>query len=263
MQRNLEEQKCAIGSRTACPRLPRAQINSLVPPARSFSHLRKLKVAKGNSRLGKVQKMHAGLKVKPRFNILALAHRPLVLLSVSGHPAANIEEPASKSDAAAQYNEIPSARFALFIDLSRYSTINGACSRNSENAAPIAQGIERAPASSFPPLPLRAPVGNPPVGLNPQASSHLKQGYASPGKATQAPTGKSSASLACKASFLCPRTPPRPLARKVPALLRFVARNCALSLIIALCPGIRVSIPLSREVGGSIKILNSKIRSHF
>jgi hypothetical protein len=150
--------------------------------------------------------------------------------------------------APAQYNEIPSARFALFIDLSRYSTINNAYSRNSENAAPIAQYNEMAPASAFPPLPLRASVGNPPVGLNPQASSHLKQGCASPGKATQASKEKTSASLACKASFLCPMVTPQPFARKTLALLRFVARDCALLLIIARNPSTRLGIAFPREL---------------
>jgi hypothetical protein len=110
------------------------------------------------------------------------------------------------------YNEIPSARFALFIDLSRYSTINNAYSRNSENAAPIAQYNEMAPASSFPPLPLLAPVGNPPVRLKPQASSHLKQGDARPGKVTQGSSKNSSASLASKASLLRPVAIRQPLA---------------------------------------------------
>ncbi|MDB6034129.1 MAG: hypothetical protein JWM16_4467 [Verrucomicrobiales bacterium] len=80
----------------------------------------------------------------------------------------------------------------------------------------------------------------------PQASSHLKQGYASLGKATQASKEKSSASLACKASFLCPMATPQPFARKRPDSLRFVARNCALSLIIARYVGIPWHFLLSR-----------------
>jgi hypothetical protein len=47
-----------------------------------------------------------------------------------------------------KYNEIPTARIALNNVLSRYSTHNNAYSRNSENAAPIAQYNEMAPASS-------------------------------------------------------------------------------------------------------------------
>ncbi|MDB6031548.1 MAG: hypothetical protein JWM16_1886 [Verrucomicrobiales bacterium] len=85
-----------------------------------------------------------------------------------------------------------------------------------------------------------------PVLSHPFASQ--RQGCASPGKATQAPRENTSASLACKASFLCPMATPQPFARKTLALLRFVARNCALSLIIARNPGTRLGIALSREV---------------
>jgi hypothetical protein len=47
-----------------------------------------------------------------------------------------------------KYNEIPTARIALNNGISRYSTHNNAYSRNSENAPPIAQYNEMAPASS-------------------------------------------------------------------------------------------------------------------
>jgi hypothetical protein len=61
-----------------------------------------------------------------------------------------------------------------------------------------------------------------------QASSHLKQGHASLGKATPASKEKSSASLACKASALSPILTGPPFARKTLALLRFVARDSAI-----------------------------------
>src|SRR4051812_31073781 len=51
-------------------------INFLVQgPPRSAS--RKLKVAKAYSRLGKVPKMHARLKIKPRFNLKGLDTLPM------------------------------------------------------------------------------------------------------------------------------------------------------------------------------------------
>jgi hypothetical protein len=76
----------------------------------------------------------------------------------------------------------------------------------------------------------------------------VRQGPARLRKVTQASRKNSPASLACKASFLCPMPKPQPFARKTPALLRCVARNCALSLIIARYGGIRLGIALSREV---------------
>jgi hypothetical protein len=83
-----------------------------------------------------------------------------------------------------------------------------------------------------------------PVFSHPFASP--RQGCASPGKATQAPRENTSASLACKVSFLFPMPTPQPFAGKTLALLRFVARNCALSLIIARYVGIPWHFLLSR-----------------
>ncbi|MDB6030019.1 MAG: hypothetical protein JWM16_357 [Verrucomicrobiales bacterium] len=85
-----------------------------------------------------------------------------------------------------------------------------------------------------------------PVFSHPFASP--RQGCASPGKATQASREKTSASLACKASFLRPMATPQPFVRKALALLRFVARNCALSLIIARYGGIPLKRFFSREL---------------
>jgi hypothetical protein len=84
-----------------------------------------------------------------------------------------------------------------------------------------------------------------PVFSHPFASP--RQGCASLGKATQAPRENTSASLACKASFLYLMPTPQPFAGKTLALLRFVARNRALSLIIARYAGIPLEIVLSRE----------------
>jgi hypothetical protein len=233
MQANLEEQKRAIGSGTACPRIPRTHVT-------------------------------------PVINRRSRSHETLI-----GSTSSFSIPPSYLKAATAQYNEIPSARFALFIDLSRYSTINNGYSRNSENAAPIAQYNEMAPASSFPPLPLRAPVENLPVGLNPQASSHLKQGCASPGKVTQGSREKTSASLACKASFLRPVAIRRPFARsrnirklpsgnvrKIRKLLLF--KTTSIRKCQALSGNIRLFhlLPYRQEISGNIlsRTLETKSR---
>jgi hypothetical protein len=68
----------------------------IAAPLSFKKNLRKFKVAKAYSRLGKVQKMRAGFNVKPRFNLLDPGHRSLDLLSFSAHPAPNVQKLASR-----------------------------------------------------------------------------------------------------------------------------------------------------------------------
>ncbi|MDB6029667.1 MAG: hypothetical protein JWM16_5 [Verrucomicrobiales bacterium] len=186
----------------------RALIHTLVPRPPRFAPLpfRKLKVVKAYSRLGKVQKMHAGLKVKPRFALtLSLTHvltlSPLLPLSFGQNP------------------------------------VSHAIAQNAIAKIPI------------------------PVFLHLFASP--RQGCASLGKATQASIEKTSASLACKASFLCRMETPQPFARKRPASSRFVAHIRALSLIIARCSGIPLGIAPSRELKGVLIVLKQALNSEL
>jgi hypothetical protein len=84
-----------------------------------------------------------------------------------------------------------------------------------------------------------------PVFSHPFASP--RQGCASLGKATQTSKEKTSASLACKASFLDLMPTPQSFAQKQSAPLRIFARNSALSFIIAHYVGIPWHILTSRE----------------
>jgi hypothetical protein len=118
--------------------------------------------------------------------------------------------------------------------------------RSQSEPSPVLFVRRPALINSQTPRPLLPPVQNGVATPQPPFASPL-QGCASPGKATQGSREKTSASLACKASFLCPMKTPQPFAQKTPALLRFVARNCALSLIIARYGGIPLGIALSRE----------------
>ncbi|MDB6034541.1 MAG: hypothetical protein JWM16_4879, partial [Verrucomicrobiales bacterium] len=80
-----------------------------------------------------------------------------------------------------------------------------------------------------------------------QASSHIEQGYASRGKATQGSGKITPASLPCKPFSVCPIATHQPFARKGSASSRVLKHNCALSLVLARYAGVPSQTCVSRR----------------
>ncbi|MDB6032287.1 MAG: hypothetical protein JWM16_2625 [Verrucomicrobiales bacterium] len=127
--------------------------------------------------------------------------------------------------------QVPSSPFAPFEhrSLDLLSVSDHPASRNQHHIY-LPPSFCHCPNSSFLLLPssfLKDALAESPIPVFSQPYASPRQGCASLGKATQASKVKTSASLACKASFLSPTATPQPFPRKTLALLRFVAPNTA------------------------------------
>ncbi|MDB6034665.1 MAG: hypothetical protein JWM16_5003 [Verrucomicrobiales bacterium] len=263
MQANLEEQKRAVGSGTACPRLPRtritfiihrrrrghetlinspsplppihshglthsrshalptaapvgrgrsqsepspvlfvrrrALIGSMVPPARPFSHLRQLKVAKAYSRLGKVQTMHAGLKVKLRSNLklpmnATTSTNVAAEVTKQSHPASRNKHQIFLPPSFCQIR-VPSRPLAVEQPFSQSGVAKCSLRKANVGSCRLKKILRSCSLSNL-------TIGNPEVEtVSPQAFNFRKQATARLCKAMQASRKISFASLACKPSF--------------------------------------------------------------